>query len=92
VCVLAFTCDFDPSTRANCGGGPSGVTEAQCVERGCCYDDTVWGVPWCYEKRKYRYTVSAVTVTSLGLYTRAAVAIHRPTRIKRSAKMSATNM
>ena len=56
MCVLEYTCDFDPSTRSDCGC--PGVNEAICVENGCCWDNTVWGVPWCYQKRstcKYRY-------------------------------------
>jgi len=40
-------CDVgDPKTRVNCG--PAGVDEVACLEKGCCYDASVDGVPWCF--------------------------------------------
>jgi len=36
----------NPKKRVNCGF--SGVTENTCLAKGCCYDSTVRGVPWCF--------------------------------------------
>ncbi|XP_078379296.1 uncharacterized protein LOC144662376 [Oculina patagonica] len=46
------TCVMAPADRKDCGYG--GVTKQQCEERGCCFDDSVRGVPWCFHK-KYAY-------------------------------------
>ncbi|XP_045630153.1 trefoil factor 1 [Ursus americanus] len=55
VCVLTLsslaqgeldTCVVAPHHRANCG--TPGITPSQCKERGCCFDNTVSGVPWCF--------------------------------------------
>ncbi|XP_077611472.1 trefoil factor 1 isoform X5 [Crocuta crocuta] len=40
------TCDVDPHKRSNCGF--SGITPSQCKDKGCCFDNTVRGVPWCF--------------------------------------------
>ncbi|XP_031203747.1 trefoil factor 1 isoform X2 [Mastomys coucha] len=40
------TCTMAPRERMNCGF--PGVTPQQCKERGCCFDDTVRGFPWCF--------------------------------------------
>ncbi|XP_035875730.1 trefoil factor 1 [Phyllostomus discolor] len=42
----AETCAVAPKQRANCGY--PGVTPSQCAEKGCCFDDTVPGYPWCF--------------------------------------------
>ena len=42
------TCNGDPSKRKDCGWGR--INESQCQELGCCFDDTVKGVPWCSYK------------------------------------------
>ncbi|XP_025719331.1 trefoil factor 1 [Callorhinus ursinus] len=55
VCVLTLsslargeleTCVVDPPQRANCG--PPGITSSQCKAKGCCFDNTLRGVPWCF--------------------------------------------
>uniref|UniRef100_A0A2K5EA00 Trefoil factor 1 n=1 Tax=Aotus nancymaae TaxID=37293 RepID=A0A2K5EA00_AOTNA len=40
------TCAMAPRERKNCGF--PGVTAAQCTSKGCCFDDTVPGFPWCF--------------------------------------------
>ncbi|XP_037056060.1 trefoil factor 1 [Peromyscus leucopus] len=40
------TCTMTPRERVNCGF--PGVTAEQCKQRGCCFDDTVRGFPWCF--------------------------------------------
>jgi len=35
-----------PSTRVNCGF--AGMRPRQCTRRGCCWDTSVLGVPWCF--------------------------------------------
>ncbi|XP_021500814.2 trefoil factor 1 [Meriones unguiculatus] len=42
----AETCTVAPRERLNCGF--PGVTATQCKERGCCFDDSVRGFPWCF--------------------------------------------
>lgn len=37
---------MEPRSRINCGF--PGVTQFQCREKGCCFDDTVIGYPWCF--------------------------------------------
>uniref|UniRef100_A0A673SSE0 P-type domain-containing protein n=1 Tax=Suricata suricatta TaxID=37032 RepID=A0A673SSE0_SURSU len=44
--VLSETCDVQPHKRANCG--VPGITPSQCRDKGCCFDNTVRGVPWCF--------------------------------------------
>ncbi|XP_059099871.1 trefoil factor 1 [Peromyscus eremicus] len=43
----AETCTMTPRERVNCGF--PGVTAEQCKQRGCCFDDTVRGFPWCFQ-------------------------------------------
>ena len=38
----------DPKHRVDCGFG--GITEYMCRQKGCCWDDTVVGVPWCFRR------------------------------------------
>ncbi|KAB0373847.1 hypothetical protein FD755_014103, partial [Muntiacus reevesi] len=40
------TCQVEPHQRQNCGY--SGITAKDCEEKGCCFDNTVRGVPWCF--------------------------------------------
>lgn len=40
MCVMA------PSKRSNCGFND--ITPAQCAAKGCCFDSTVPGYPWCF--------------------------------------------
>ncbi|XP_021042219.2 trefoil factor 1 [Mus caroli] len=40
------TCIMAPHERKNCGF--PGVTAQQCAKRGCCFDDSVRGFPWCF--------------------------------------------
>ncbi|EFB28006.1 hypothetical protein PANDA_011479, partial [Ailuropoda melanoleuca] len=44
--ALPETCVVAPHHRANCGA--PGITPAQCKAKGCCFDSTVSGVPWCF--------------------------------------------
>ncbi|XP_052599826.1 trefoil factor 1 [Peromyscus californicus insignis] len=41
------TCTMTPQERVNCGF--PGVTAEQCKQKGCCFDDTVRGFPWCFQ-------------------------------------------
>ncbi|XP_028623671.1 trefoil factor 1 [Grammomys surdaster] len=41
------TCTVTPKERSNCGF--PGVTAEQCKERGCCFDDSIRGFPWCFK-------------------------------------------
>ncbi|PFX29063.1 integumentary mucin C.1-like [Stylophora pistillata] len=44
-------CDgIDPHKRLDCGY--YGITKQQCVDRHCCYDNSVQGVPWCFKSKK----------------------------------------
>jgi len=69
VCVLDHTCDIDPSARIDCGC--PGITAAQCVERGCCWNETIWGVPWCYQSqctcKYFRYHCSRCSIHESGV-------------------------
>ncbi|XP_037380376.1 trefoil factor 1-like [Talpa occidentalis] len=58
VCVLAAgslaqgmegTCEMEPKERENCGY--PGVTPQDCADRGCCFDNSVRGFPWCFHPR-----------------------------------------
>uniref|UniRef100_G3N3Q9 Trefoil factor 1 n=2 Tax=Bos taurus TaxID=9913 RepID=G3N3Q9_BOVIN len=40
------TCQVEPHQRRNCGH--PGITAKECKEKGCCFDNTVRGVPWCF--------------------------------------------
>ncbi|XP_051008463.1 trefoil factor 1-like [Acomys russatus] len=42
----AETCTMNPRERINCGF--PGVTAQQCKDKGCCFDNTVRGFPWCF--------------------------------------------
>lgn len=44
--ALVGTCVGDPASRSDCGF--PGITARQCWDRGCCFDDSVPDVPWCY--------------------------------------------
>ncbi|KAM7133817.1 trefoil factor 1 [Molossus nigricans] len=44
------TCTMAPSQRKNCGF--PGVTPSQCAAKGCCFDSTVPGHPWCFYPSK----------------------------------------
>ncbi|XP_032211887.1 trefoil factor 1 isoform X1 [Mustela erminea] len=41
------TCVVAPHHRTNCGA--PGITPSQCKARGCCFDNTISGVPWCFQ-------------------------------------------
>ncbi|KAG8540186.1 hypothetical protein GDO81_019744 [Engystomops pustulosus] len=41
-------CEVSAEERADCGH--PGITEEQCVERGCCYNAMVHGSKWCFAK------------------------------------------
>lgn len=40
-------CAVMPRDRKNCGF--PGVTAQQCKEKGCCFDDSIRGIPWCFQ-------------------------------------------
>ncbi|XP_078379295.1 uncharacterized protein LOC144662375 [Oculina patagonica] len=42
------SCSAEPQDRINCGYG--GITDQQCRGEGCCWDSSVSGVPWCFNK------------------------------------------
>ncbi|KAI8498837.1 hypothetical protein Bbelb_232900 [Branchiostoma belcheri] len=42
-------CQVDPNMRKNCGY--SGITPDQCRQKGCCFNDSVDYVKWCYHKK-----------------------------------------
>ncbi|CAK6442048.1 unnamed protein product [Pipistrellus nathusii] len=44
--VQTETCVMSPSQRNNCGY--PGVTASECAAKGCCFDSTVRGYPWCF--------------------------------------------
>ncbi|OCT93704.1 hypothetical protein XELAEV_18011379mg [Xenopus laevis] len=41
-------CTVDPSVRIDCGY--PGITDKDCREKGCCYDECIPDVTWCFEK------------------------------------------
>lgn len=42
--------DIDPKKRLDCGF--YGIRKEECmINRGCCYDDTIQGVPWCFRRK-----------------------------------------
>ncbi|XP_015677408.1 integumentary mucin C.1 [Protobothrops mucrosquamatus] len=51
-CLLTAKCrcDVDPHKRSNCG--PPGITPQECENKGCCFNSTVPGVPWCFKPTK----------------------------------------
>jgi len=49
IVVVATSCHVDiPSTRVDCGY--PGITENCCIQKGCCWDESVYGVPWCFHR------------------------------------------
>ena len=41
------TCTLDdPKSRIDCGY--PGIEPDVCVSKGCCFNNEVWGVPWCF--------------------------------------------
>uniref|UniRef100_H0XSV1 Trefoil factor 1 n=1 Tax=Otolemur garnettii TaxID=30611 RepID=H0XSV1_OTOGA len=40
------TCSMLPKERVNCGF--PGVTASECQNKGCCFDSSVPGYPWCF--------------------------------------------
>ena len=41
-------CNVAPEERSNCGYG--GIGEARCLQRGCCYENSIPGAIWCFKK------------------------------------------
>ncbi|XP_065432138.1 trefoil factor 2-like [Chrysemys picta bellii] len=39
-------CGMKVKERTNCGYG--GISEKECITKGCCFDDKYPGVPWCF--------------------------------------------
>ena len=42
-------CNMHPYERKECGW--FGISRATCESRGCCYDDSMYGVKWCFQKQ-----------------------------------------
>ncbi|NP_001002990.1 trefoil factor 3 precursor [Canis lupus familiaris] len=40
-------CEVPPKDRVDCGYPE--ITSEQCVNRGCCFDSSIHGVPWCFK-------------------------------------------
>ena len=41
-----------PHKREECGW--SGISKATCESRGCCFDNSITGVKWCFRKQSDR--------------------------------------
>ncbi|KAL7983634.1 hypothetical protein Chor_000510 [Crotalus horridus] len=54
-CLLTAKCrcNIDPHKRSNCG--PPGITSQECENKGCCFNSTVPGVPWCFKPTPPKY-------------------------------------
>ena len=56
-CILETTtaspqnsvCNVAPEDRRECGY--AGIGEADCLERGCCYDNSISDTIWCFSKK-----------------------------------------
>jgi len=54
-------CDVGPPTsRVNCGF--VNMKPEDCYERGCCWDSSVRGVPWCFYGK---YKINTVDILTL---------------------------
>jgi len=53
----------EPSTRVNCGF--AGMRPRQCTMRGCCWDSSVLGVPWCFYGKDKHSSISTIYVNSI---------------------------
>ena len=53
----------EPSTRVNCGF--AGMRPRQCTVRGCCWDSSVLGVPWCFYGKGKNFSKSTIYVNSI---------------------------
>ena len=42
-------CNVAPEDRRECGY--AGIGEADCLERGCCYDNSIPDTIWCFSKK-----------------------------------------
>ncbi|KAM7435129.1 hypothetical protein ABFA07_014865 [Porites harrisoni] len=48
---LVYPCDgIDPLRRDDCGY--YGIQKEECMHRGCCWDDIIQKVPWCFRNRE----------------------------------------
>ena len=59
VYLTTIECGTLPGERRECGY--SGIDISACLERDCCYDDTVPGVHWCFLKRDKTEGASMIT-------------------------------
>lgn len=52
--MVIFTekCSVAGNKRRNCGWG--GITAPQCESKGCCFDASIRGVPWCFHGLFYQ--------------------------------------
>nr|XP_051684468.1 trefoil factor 3 [Oryctolagus cuniculus] len=45
--LAASQCVIPAQERVDCGYPQ--VTEEECKSRGCCFDSSIFGVPWCFK-------------------------------------------
>ncbi|KAM9245472.1 trefoil factor 1-like [Leptosomus discolor] len=43
-------CKVAPRERRNCGY--PGISEVECAKAGCCFNDSVFGFPWCFAPKE----------------------------------------
>uniref|UniRef100_A0A8C0C1E7 P-type domain-containing protein n=1 Tax=Buteo japonicus TaxID=224669 RepID=A0A8C0C1E7_9AVES len=55
---LECQCKMAPSERKNCGY--PGISPAECRKAGCCFSDSVAGVPWCFAPKAKKGNISKV--------------------------------
>ncbi|XP_031752029.1 integumentary mucin A.1-like [Xenopus tropicalis] len=62
--IRKLECSGDPKKRIDCGY--PGVTEKQCKQNGCCFDNKIWGVKWCFKKQigKAHFTTTPPPTTT----------------------------
>ncbi|VDI54742.1 Hypothetical predicted protein [Mytilus galloprovincialis] len=55
VCGIVYAadvCNVPPIFRQECGWG--GISPEKCESRGCCFDSSIKGRTWCFEKSNSR--------------------------------------
>ncbi|KAG8546273.1 hypothetical protein GDO81_019343, partial [Engystomops pustulosus] len=51
-----------PLSRPHCG--PPGVTADQCKQIGCCFDNTVEWMPWCFQPLIRKETIQCAVMST----------------------------
>ena len=46
IVIVSGSCDVDPAYRSDCGW--VGIDEDGCKSKGCCWDSSIEGKPYCY--------------------------------------------